>query len=306
MKTTRTCALTALLALVIFCPTALFAKVPAKLIQANEDVTLLVNGASTPVESKIRGFLPEGSVLTTGPEGEAFIEALPGIVIKLLPGTQVHIEEHSLSDSRNLIGELLLMSNIAINSGTMVAVISEQGIMTAALNVITPRGTVFPTEAGEYVISVTGTGPDTWVVTAASVRGSAIVNTSTSVYPGWAGAPVVGAGKGTVGAGKGTVGPGKGVLGDYDPRDATPVEDGETIVVPEGMAVQLGPDGFSMGPVSMDFVNIAQVAVSQIGGLGGLGVPFPPPMPPVLGPSIDANQPTPTPTPVPTPAPLSP
>lgn len=263
------------------------------MLDTNGHVTVIVGGAQSDGASHVNGVLPEGTIVSTGEDGEAIIELLPGIVIKMMAKTQITIGEVAYGDARDPLGNILPMANITLSVGTIVAVLSDTGLLTGGLNVITPRGTVTPMSAGETVITVTGTDPRTSTVTVSSVAGSSVVTKGTGFQQFFY--------------------DGKSVA-DSDPssRQTTSDPEGERILVPEGLAVILTPDGeHSLLPIA-DLPNgawitgIAKDAASQISNLPNTTPAVPPPVLPAWGPGIPPNQPPKVPGKgTPTPAPIS-
>lgn len=244
----------------------------AKLAKSTGSAKVSIKGQESEAGAMADNVLPPGTVVTTGTEGKVIIELAPGFVIELQPNSMITIGETTMGSAVDELGNPIPQHTITITSGTIVSLTTEAGLATASLSVITPRGSVTPTAAGQTVITVTGTDPARATVTVASTTGTELV-TKTS-------------------------------------GEQLPVGEGLAVVLRPEDEGDLGPMPIADLPNGAAILAMSQSATADIGALTNLTpVQLPPIVPPILPDGgIPPNQPgtVPTPTPTPTPAPVSP
>jgi hypothetical protein len=241
---------------------------------------VIVDGVESSGASKENSILPVGTIVTTGEDGRAVVEVAPGIIVQLEPNTQITIGETTFGDAVDPLGNPIPTVSITLTAGTIVTLISEAGFLTAALEVVTPRGNISPSDAGNAAITVTGTDPATATVTIVAADGAMMATTTAGEF--------------------------------------VPVPDGLAVILtPDGERNVLPAEDVPGGPA---LLQIIQNAAASVAGLDNLTPATPPAVEPATDAAADipVNQPssaptptptpgpTPTPTPSPTPTPVSP
>ena len=249
---------------------AFHAGAAAKLADSEGTCTVIVDGVESSGASKENTILPAGAIVTTGEDGRAVVEVAPGILIQLEPNTQITVGETTFGDAVDALGNPIPTVSITLTAGTIVTVISEAGFLTAALEVVTPRGIISPAEAGNAAISMTGTDPATATVTIVAADGSMMATTTSGEF--------------------------------------VPVAEGLSVTLkPDGEWEAAAAGDVPGGPA---LLQIIQNALTNIAALDNLTPAIPPVVEPATDAAADipVNQPSsaPTPTPTPAPTPISP
>jgi hypothetical protein len=146
--------------------------------QAEGTSAVVVEGVSSEADSKIGEPLPEGAIVTTGNDGFIVIEVAPGILIELQPDAQVTIGAIDPAGGLDSDGNTIPRVSVNLISGGLVVHATGTSAETAAVLVVTPKGSFSPVSSGvTYVNATAATLPD-GNVTVASVAGSGIVTTT--------------------------------------------------------------------------------------------------------------------------------
>jgi hypothetical protein len=146
--------------------------------QAEGTSAVVVEGVSSEADSKVGEPLPEGAIVTTGNDGFIVIEIAPGILIELQPDAQVTIGAIDPTGGLDSDGNTIPRVSVNLISGGLVVHATETSAETAAVLVVTPKGSFSPVTSGvTYVNATAATLPD-GNVTVASVAGSGIVTTT--------------------------------------------------------------------------------------------------------------------------------
>jgi hypothetical protein len=139
---------------------------------------VVVEGVSSEGDSKVGEPLPEGAIVTTGNDGFIVIEVAPGILIELQPDAQVTIGAIDPAGGLDSDGNTIPRVSVNLISGGLVVHATGTSAETAAVLVVTPKGSFSPVSSGvTYVNATAATLPD-GNVTVASVAGSGIVTTT--------------------------------------------------------------------------------------------------------------------------------
>jgi hypothetical protein len=264
----------------------------ALLADATGSATVNVRGQKSPASSMVNKDLPSGTIVTTGAEGDAIIELLPGIVVKVTPMSTIVIGDVDMGKAFNETNDPVPQATVTVSAGTMIVMVSDGALTMGALSIETPRGTISATQPGVFGVIVIGEPSIATVTVACGLEGSfknSFKNSADS--------------------------------GDGDRGGAFVITDkGEQIIVPPGSAVVLKPDGtwntmrLAEVPGINGIWNQAQGGLDKLPNLPNLTPPIPPPTIPVSPPggNVPPDQPpvvptpTPTPTPTPVPPPISP
>jgi hypothetical protein len=146
--------------------------------QAEGTSAVVVEGVSSDADSKVGEPLPEGAIVTTGNDGLIAIEIAPGILIELQPDAQVTIGAIDPTGGFDSEGNAIPRVSVNLISGGLVVHATGTSAETAAVVVVTPKGSFSPVTSGvTYVNATAATLPD-GNVTVASVAGSGIVTTT--------------------------------------------------------------------------------------------------------------------------------
>jgi len=146
--------------------------------QAEGTSAVVVEGVSSEADSKVGEPLPEGAIVTTGNDGFIAIEIAPGILIELQPDAQVTIGAIDPTGGLDSDGNTIPRVSVNLISGGLVVHATGTSAETAAVVVVTPKGSFSPVTSGvTYVNATAATLPD-GNVTVASVAGSGIVTTT--------------------------------------------------------------------------------------------------------------------------------
>lgn len=146
--------------------------------QAEGTSAVVVEGVSSEGDSKVGEPLPEGAIVTTGNDGFIVIEVAPGILIELQPDAQVTIGAIDPAGGLDSDGNTIPRVSVNLISGGLVVHATGTSAETAAVLVVTPKGSFSPVSSGvTYVNATAATLPD-GNVTVASVAGSGIVTTT--------------------------------------------------------------------------------------------------------------------------------
>ena len=146
--------------------------------QAEGTSAVVVEGVSSEADSKVGEPLPEGAIVTTGNDGFIVIEVAPGILIELQPDAQVTIGAIDPAGGLDSDGNTIPRVSVNLISGGLVVHATGTSAETAAVLVVTPKGSFSPVSSGvTYVNATAATLPD-GNVTVASVAGSGIVTTT--------------------------------------------------------------------------------------------------------------------------------
>ena len=146
--------------------------------QAEGTAAVVVEGVSSNAESKVGEPLPEGAVVTTGDDGFIVVEIAPGLFIELQPDAQVTIGAIDPAGGLDSDGNTIPRVSLNLISGGLVVHATGESSETAAVVVVTPKGSFSPVTSGvTFVNASAATLPD-GDVTVASVSGSGIVTTT--------------------------------------------------------------------------------------------------------------------------------
>ena len=146
--------------------------------QAEGTSAVVVEGVSSEGDSKVGEPLPEGAIVTTGNDGFIVIEVAPGILIELQPDAQVTIGAIDPAGGLDSDGNTIPRVSVNLISGGLVVHATGTSAETAAVLVVTPKGSFSPVSSGvTYVNATAATLPD-GNVTVASVAGSGIGTTT--------------------------------------------------------------------------------------------------------------------------------
>ena len=146
--------------------------------QAEGTAAVVVEGVSSNAESKVGEPLPEGAVVTTGDDGFIVVEIAPGLFIELQPDAQVTIGAIDPTGGLDSDGNTIPRVSLNLISGGLVVHATGESSETAAVVVVTPKGSFSPVTSGvTFVNASAATLPD-GNVTVASVSGSGIVTTT--------------------------------------------------------------------------------------------------------------------------------
>ena len=146
--------------------------------QAEGTSAVVVEGVSSEADSKVGEPLPEAAIVTTGNDGFIVIEIAPGILIELQPDAQVTIGAIDPTGGLDSDGNTIPRVSVNLISGGLVVHATGTSAETAAVVVVTPKGSFSPVTSGvTYVNATAATLPD-GNVTVASVAGSGIVTTT--------------------------------------------------------------------------------------------------------------------------------
>jgi hypothetical protein len=146
--------------------------------QAEGTAAVVVEGVSSDAESKVGEPLPEGAVVTTGNDGFIVVEIAPGLFIELQPDAQVTIGAVDPAGGLDSDGNTIPRVSLNLISGGLVVHATGESSETAAMVVVTPKGSFSPVTSGvTFVNASAATLPD-GNVTVASVSGSGIVTTT--------------------------------------------------------------------------------------------------------------------------------
>ncbi len=146
--------------------------------QAEGTADVVVEGVSSDVGSKVGEALPEGAVVTTGNDGFIVMEIAPGLLVELQPDAQVTIGAIDPTGGLDSDGNTIPRVSLNLISGGLVVHATGTSSDTAAVVVVTPKGSFSPASSGVTYVSATSATLPGGNVTVASVAGSGIVTTT--------------------------------------------------------------------------------------------------------------------------------
>ena len=160
----------------LFCGPALVQAGTVRQAEGTTDV--VVEGASSGADSKVGEVLPEGAVVTTGNGGFIVMEIAPGLFIELQPDAQVTIGAIDPTGALDSEGNSIPRVSLNLISGGLVVHATGTSSETAAVVVVTPKGSFSPVTSGVTYVSASSATLPEGNVTVASVTGSGIVTTT--------------------------------------------------------------------------------------------------------------------------------
>jgi hypothetical protein len=146
--------------------------------QAEGTADVVVEGVSSGADSKVGEALPEGAVVTTGNNGFIVMEVAPGLFIELQPDAQITIGAIDPAGGLDSDGNTIPRVSLNLISGGLVVHATGTSSETAAVVVVTPKGSFSPATSGVTYVSATSATLPGGNVTVASVAGSGIVTTT--------------------------------------------------------------------------------------------------------------------------------
>ncbi len=118
------------------------------------DTKVTIEGQTKDAEENLE--LPVGAQVITGKDGEVYITLAPGVVIKLLPDSQIKITAWNDDTAEDADGNKIPQIRVTLTSGSLVAIVAEGAETGVDFRVVTSRGSVAPTSSGAFVVSVNG------------------------------------------------------------------------------------------------------------------------------------------------------
>ena len=160
----------------LFCGPSLLHAGTVRQVEGTADV--VVEGVSSGADSKVGEPLPEGAVVTTGNNGFIVIEIAPGLFVELQPDAQVTIGAIDPTGGLDSDGNTIPRVSLNLISGGLVVHATGASSETAAVVVVTPKGSFSPVTSGVTYVSASSATLPEGNVTVASVAGSGIVTTT--------------------------------------------------------------------------------------------------------------------------------
>ena len=146
--------------------------------QAEGAADVVVEGVPSGADSKVGEPLPEGAVVTTGNDGFIVMEIAPGLFIELQPDAQVTVGAIDPTGGLDSDGNTIPRVSLNLISGGLVVHATGASSETAAVVVVTPKGSFSPVTSGVTYVSASSATLPEGNVTVASVTGSGIVTTT--------------------------------------------------------------------------------------------------------------------------------
>jgi hypothetical protein len=146
--------------------------------QAEGTADVVFEGVSSSADAKVGEPLPEGASVTTGSDGFIVMEIAPGLFVELQPDAQVTIGAIDPAGGLDSDGNTIPRVSVNLISGGLVVHATGASSETAAVVVVTSKGSFSPATSGVTYVSATSATLPGGNVTVASVAGSGIVTTT--------------------------------------------------------------------------------------------------------------------------------